>query len=108
MNRLVLRPWESADQILQWIGRCATRRLKRRHSTPEESTAYATIGGAIICAVLGGVAGFALFDSSRNIDAIDGTIFGTMLGLCTGIMFGAFVETVDHTIKDLLKSLGSK
>ena len=108
MNQLTLSPWESIDQILQWVGRCATRQLKTRHSTAEENTAYATIGGAIVCAVLGGVAGFVLSGPSRNLDAIEGAIFGVLLGACIGVMFGAIVETVDHTIKDLLKSLDPK
>jgi cobalamin biosynthesis protein CobD/CbiB len=108
MNRLTLRPWDSIDQILQWIGRCAAWRPKRSNSTAEESTAYAMTGGALVCAVLCGIVGFVLSDSSRNIDAIDGTILGALLGACIGIMFGSFVETVDRMIKDLLKSSDSE
>ncbi len=105
MFRLRLRPWDSVDQALQWIGRGACWLLRLRHSTKEGGAADAMIGGAIVYAVLGGVIGFALTGSSRHIGAMDGTIFGAFLGACLGIMFGAFVESVDHTIKDVLKSL---
>lgn len=108
MNRLTLRPWKVLDQLLQWIGRSAAWRLKKKYCTPEESTAYAATGGALVGAVLGGVIAFAFSDSSRNISAIDGTILGILLGGCIGFMFGSFVETVDRVISDLLKSLDSK
>ncbi len=96
------------DQILQWVGRGATWQLKRRHSTAEQRTKDATTGGAIVYAVLGAFAGFAFFHSAPDISAIDATIFGALSGVCTGIIFGATVETVDSAIKDILKSLDSK
>ena len=109
MNLFTLRPWASMDRILQWIGRGAARLLGiKRHSTEEESTADAMTGGALVCTAIGAVAGFFLSYSSRNIDAVDGTILGALLGVCIGITFGSFVETVDDAITNLLGSLGSK
>ena len=99
--------WGIADQSLQWIGRGAAWILLRRHSTRDESTLCAAAGGALICAVFGGVVGFALSDLSRDISVIGGTILGGLLGVCIGFIFGAFVEIIDGTIKDLLRSLNS-
>jgi hypothetical protein len=73
----------------------------------EESAVPAMIGGALVCAVVGGVAGFALWDLSR-IAAIEGAIIGGMLGVCVGVFFGTVVETVDGTINEFLRSLNSK
>ncbi len=108
MNGLTCGCWAIADRSLQWIGRCAAWLLFRRHSTEGERALYAAIGGALVCAVLGGVVGFALSDLSREMGAIDGAILGSSLGVCLGILFGSFVDTVDSTIKDLLRSFNSK
>ena len=108
MGELTFGFWSIADQSLQWIGRGAAWILLRRHSTRDESTLCAAVGGALICAVFGGVVGFALSDSSRDVSAIGGTILGALLGGCIGIIFGTFVEIVDSTIKDLLRSLNAK
>ena len=113
MNRSLLigfsfRPWKCMDQVLQRIGKSAAWPLTRRRSAEEESTVYAATGGALLCLMLGGIAGFALSVSSRNIDPIDGAVLGVLLGMFIGIMFGACVETVDRMISDLLKSLDSK
>jgi len=99
--------WDIADQSLQWIGRSAAWLLLRKHFTREESALCAATGGALVCAVFGGVVGFALSDLSRSIDAIGETILGGMLGVCLGSIFGVSVETVSNTIKELLRSLGS-
>jgi hypothetical protein len=108
MIGLRLEVWDIADQSLQWIGRSAAWLLLRRHFTLDESALCAATGGSLVCALFGGAAGFALSDSSRNIDAIGGTVLGGVLGVCLGFIFGASVETVSSTIKDLLSSLGSK
>jgi len=110
MNRLItqLGFWGFVDEILQWIGSAATWHLKRRHSTEEERTADAATGGALVWLVLGAAVGFAFSHSARNINVIVGTILGALLGACSGVMFGATVEAVDSTIKDLLRSLNSK
>ena len=108
MNGLTLGFWDTADQSLQWIGRSAAWLLLRRHSTRDESALCAATGGALVCAVFGGVVGFTLSDSSRDLGAIGRTILGGLLGVCTGMFFGVFVETVDSTIKDLLRSVSSK
>ena len=108
MNGLTRGFWDIIDQCLQWIGRGTARLLLRRHSTTGEGVLYAVIGGALVCAICGGVVGFALSDSSGDKGVIDGTILGGLLGVCVGIMFGSIVETVDSTIKDLLRSVNSK
>jgi hypothetical protein len=109
MSGLTLGFWEIADQSLQWIGRSAAWHLARRRFTRDESVLCAAAGGALACAVFGGVVGFSLADFSlNNIGAIGGTILGGMLGICIGFIFGASVETVSSTIKNLLMSLDSK
>lgn len=108
MSGLTLSFWGIADQSLQWIGRSAAWHLLRKHFARDECLLCAATGGALVCAVFGGLVGFALSNLSLNIDAIGGTILGSMLGICIGFIFGASVETVSSTIKDLLRSLGSK
>ncbi len=108
MEGLTLGFWCIADQSLQWIGRGAAWILLRRQSTRDECTLCAAAGGALLCAVFGGVIGFALSDPSRDISAIAGTTLGGLLGICIGVVFGAFVEMVDSMIKDTLRSLKSK
>ncbi len=107
MNRLRRGFWDIIDEQLRCIGRGTVWLLLRRHSITDEGGFYTAIGGALVCAVCGGVAGFALSDSAQDMDAIVGTILGSLLGLCMGILFGSIVETVDSTIKDLLRSLNS-
>ena len=108
MNGLTRGLWDIIDQCVQSNGRGTARLLLRRHSTTGEGVLYAVIGGALVCAICGGVVGFALSDSSGDKGVIDGTILGGLLGVCVGIMFGSIVETVDSTIKDLLRSVNSK
>lgn len=100
--------WDIVDQNLEWIGRSAVRLVSRRRSTTDASTLDAAIGGALVCAAFGGVVGFALSGSSREIGAIGGAMLGGLLGVCIGILFGSFAETAASTIKDLLRSLNSK
>jgi len=97
--------WGAVDGSLQWIGKGAAWLLTRRSGSAEEN---AVIGGALVCAVFGGVTGFALSDFSRSMALTLGAVIGGLLGACMGIFFGSFVETVDHTIKDVLSSLNSK
>lgn len=108
MNGLSCGCWAIADQSLQWIGRGAAWLLLKRPSTEGRRAVDAAIGGALACAVFGGVVGFTLSDLSRGIGAVDGAILGSSLGVCLGISFGAFVESVDSAIKDLLRSFDSK
>jgi hypothetical protein len=108
MIGLTLGFWEIADQILQWIGRSAAWLLLRKHFTRDENALCAATGGALVCAVFGGVVGFALSDLSRDMGAIGGAILGGLLGLCFGFIFGVSVEALSSTMKDLLRSLGSK
>jgi hypothetical protein len=108
MIGLTLGFWEIADQCLQWIGRSAAWLLLRKHFTRDESALCAATGGALICAVYGGVVGFALSDLSREMNAIGGAILGGLLGACLGITVGVSVEALSSTMRDLLRSLGSK
>jgi hypothetical protein len=108
VEALTLGSWAIADRSFQFIGRGAVWLLFRRHSPKDESALYAAAGGALICAVFGGVVGFALSNLSRDISVVEGTILGGLLGVCIGFSFGAFVESIDSTIKDLLGYLNSK
>lgn len=108
MNRSARGFWGIFDRNLQWIGRGTARLLLRKHSTTDEGPLDAAIGGALVCAVFGGICGFALSDHSKNITAIDGTILGCLLGLCMGISLGSLVETIHSLIEDLLRSLNPK
>ena len=105
MNGLTCGCWAIADRSLQWIGKKAAWPLVRRHPADDESALYAAIGGALICALIGGAVGFGLSDRARD---IGGAMLGSSLGVCLGILFGSFVETVDSTIKDLLRSFNPK
>jgi hypothetical protein len=108
MGELTFGFWSIADQGLQWIGRGAAWILLRSHPTRDESTLCAVAGGALICAMFGGVTGFSLSDLSRGVSVIGGTILGGLLGVCIGLIFGALVEVIDSEIKGLLRSLNSK
>lgn len=108
MNEFVPGLWDIADRSLQWIGRGATGVLRKRPSKGDESATYAVTGGALVCTVLGALVGFTLSNPLHDIGAIGGTILGGSLGVCLGIIFGAFVVTVDSIITDLLRSLNSK
>lgn len=105
MTAFTLGFWGTVDGSLQWVGKCASRLLARRSCSAEEN---AVIGGVLVCAVLGGLTGFALSDFSRDMTVTVGAIIGTLVGACMGVLFGSFVETVDDTIKHVLSSLNSK
>lgn len=105
VNIFTLGLWGTVDQSLQWIGKGAARLLARRSGSAEEN---AIIGGALVCAVFGGVTGFTLSDFSRSTVVSGGAIIGGLLGACSGVLFGSFVVTVDDTIKHVLASLKSK
>ena len=107
MNGLALGFWDIVDQALRSIGRGAAWFLMKKVAREEQSVVSAMVGGALVCAVFGAVAGFALSDLSR-IATMEGAIIGGLLGVCMGVFFGTFVETVDGTINDLLSSLNSK
>jgi hypothetical protein len=108
MKGLTFGVWGLADQSLQWIGRSAAWFLFRRHFPNDEGALSAATGGSLVCTVLGGAAGFALAEISRNVGTIDGTMLGAALGVCVGFIFGASVDTVSSTINDLVRSLGLK
>ena len=108
MNGLTPGIWDIADQSLQWLGRGAICQLLRRQYTTDDCDLYAATGGALVCAAFGGVVGFVFSGPSRDLGAIDGTILGGLLGVCVGMLFGSFVESVDASIKDMLRYLNSK
>jgi hypothetical protein len=99
--------WGIADHSLEWIGKRVIRMLTGRASLTEDA-AYAIIGAALLSGAFGAAVGFALSEVSRNVNTILGTILGSLLGICLGILFGSFVEIVDWSIEDLLRSLNSK
>lgn len=107
MKGLTFGFWDIVDQALRWIGRCTTWFVKRADKG-EEVSADALVGGALVCAVFGGLVGFALSDPRQNLGTAEGVIIGCLLGVCMGVFLGSFVETVDITIKNLLSSLKSK
>lgn len=99
--------WGTVDQSLQYIGKGVTRPFTRGSATAED-VAYAALGGCLICALFGGVAGFALSDLSRSMALLEGAIIGLLLGACVGVFFGSFVEAVDEYIRGLLNSLKAR
>lgn len=107
-GKLTLGFWGLVDLSLRWIGKGASWFLIKKSNRGKENAAYAIVGGALVCAVFGGITGFALSDLSRDIATVDGAILGGMLGACAGIFFGTLVEAVDDKINDLLRSLSSK
>ena len=107
MNRLALGLWDVVDLSFRWIGKSVVWLLTRK-GRDEEGIVYALIGGALVCTVFGGVAGFGLSGHSRNIATLEGAILGSLLGACLGVFFGSFVEAVDDTINDVLRSLNPK
>ena len=107
MSGLTFGFWDILDQTLRWIGKSATGFL-RKPGQEAENVVYATIGGALVCAVYGGVVGFALSDFSRRITTIDGAAIGVLIGACIGVFLGAFVDMVDSKIHDLLRSSNSE
>lgn len=108
MNRLELGLWDLADVSLRWLGKGAIRLLIRKPISDDEGIAYALLGGALVGIVFGGVAGFGLSDHSQRMVTMEGAILGILLGACTGVFFGSFIEAVDETINDVLRSLKPK
>ena len=106
--------WGTVDNSLQFVGKGTARLLTRKSATAED-VAYAALGGSIICALFGAIAGFALSDLSNHtaslpvsVAAAQGAIIGLLLGACVGVFFGSLVEAVDEYIRTLLGSLGLK
>jgi len=100
--------WRLADTTLETIGKGAAWVVTKRVGCSSECIAYAMIGGAVLCAVIFGAAGFALSDHSGAAAAMEDAIFGGVLGACIGIVFGASVYIVESVIEGVLKSLDSK
>jgi len=99
--------WGTLDRSFQYVGR-GTARLLTRRSGAAEDVAYAALGGSLLCAVCGGVVGFALSDLSRSMAVVIGAAIGLLLGACVGVFFGSFAETVDEYIRNVLGSLKLK
>ncbi len=107
MRNLEIGFWSLIHQGLDWIGRGAVWLLSRNASLQEE-IAYPVTGGALVFGVIGAAVGIALSDHPHDINAVEGALLGGPIGVCTGIMVGSIVATVDGLIKDSLKSLNSK
>ena len=107
MNGLTFGFWDIVDQTLGWIGKSASW-FMRKPGQEAENVAYVTIGGALVSAAYGGVAGLALSGLSRRITTIEGATIGVLIGACIGVFLGSFVDMVDCKIHDLLRSLDSK
>lgn len=106
--------WGTVDQSLQRVGRTAAC-VFSRHGRSAEDVACAALGGSLLCAVFGGVAGFGLSDLSRHgadlsrsMAATEGAIVGLLVGACGGVFFGSFVETVDEYIRSVLGTVSRK
>jgi len=106
--------WGIVDHSLQKVGRTAACVISRRGRLAED-VACAAIGGSLLCAVFGAVAGFGLSDLSRHtadlsrsMAATEGAVVGLLVGACVGVFFGSFVETVDEYIRNLLGTLNLK
>ena len=113
--------WGTVDNSLQFVGKGTARLLTRKSATAED-VAYAALGGSIICALFGAIAGFGLSEMSRgaadlstqaasvqgSMAAVEGAIIGLLLGACVGVFFGSLVEAVDEHIRTLLGSPGLK
>ena len=79
--------WGTLDRSFQYVGRGTARLLTRRAGAAED-VAYAALGGSLLCAVCGGVVGFALSDLSRSMAVVIGAAIGLLLGACVGVFFG--------------------
>ena len=99
--------WGIADHTLEWVGKGVIRVLTGGRSLREDA-AYAIIGAALLSGAFGAVLGFSLSSTSENVSTGFGTILGSLLGICLGILFGSFVEIIDWSIEDLIRSLNSK
>lgn len=114
MREMVKGFWGTVDDSLQKIGRAAACAISRRGRSAED-VACAALGGSLLCAVFGGVAGFGLSDLSihaadlsRGLAVTEGAIAGFLVGACVGVFFGSFVETLDEYIRSLLGTLNPK
>ncbi len=108
MNRLTWGIWDVVNQSLQGLGKGTARLLFRSHPITDGTALYAAVGGAIVCAIFGGVAGFELSHPALELGVIAGTMLGGLLGVCMGIFFGSLVVTVDRLIKILLRINNSR
>jgi urea transporter len=96
--------WSTADKFLQRIGRGVVW-LVARNSRRADDVAYAVLGGSLLCAMFGGILGFALSNLSRGMAGFNGALIGVMIGACVGVFFGSFVEAVDEYIRNVLRSI---
>lgn len=99
--------WGTTHWALDLIGRGAARAVHKKSSL-EDDEAYSMTGGAAVGGIYGAIFGFLLSLQPRDINAVAGAALGCLLGICTGIMFGAIVQVVDDWIQNLLKSVDPK
>jgi hypothetical protein len=99
--------WGTTCWALDWIGRGAALICPAKISSTEEEP-YAMTGGAIVGAIFGVALGFILSDESHVMSNLAAATLGGLIGVCTGIAFGATVQIVDDFINAWLNSLNSR
>jgi hypothetical protein len=100
--------WGTTHWALDLVGRGTVWALIRNSSQCDDS-AYAIAGGALTGGSFGAVVGFLLSVPAHDLtNTIVAATLGCLLGVCTGISFGALVEIVDTWIKDIFNSLNSQ
>jgi hypothetical protein len=107
MKKRLVGFWGTAHWSLDLVGRSASWFFPTK-SLSSENDAYSVIGGAVVGAIFGGSLGFAWSEEGRAMTNLAGAAIGGLLGICTGVMFGAIVQTIDDAIDDWLNSLNSK
>jgi hypothetical protein len=104
--------WGVTHWTLDTIGRATgyilPGKTSRQEDEPREDEARAMTGGAVLGAIFGAAFGFMLSDESRDINTIAGASLGVLLGACSGIIYGAVVQIMDHSINALLNSWNRK
>jgi hypothetical protein len=107
MKKLSVGVWGTTHWSLDLIGKGAARFFSIKTFSNENDT-YSVIGGAVVGAIFGALLGFALSDESRAMTIPVGTVIGGLVGVCTGMMFGGIVLTVDDVIDEWLNRMNSK
>lgn len=95
--------WGTTHWALDLIGRSMARVLPGKTSIREDEV-YSMMGGAAVSGIFGSAFGLLLAYQSHDVNAIGAATLGFLLGVCTGVTFGAIVQVVDESINDLLNS----
>ena len=108
MNRKTVGLWDVVDLGLRGVGKGVAWVAMRKAGGEAEQEGYALLGGAVLFTVFGGLVGFGLANHTRDLFMAEGAIIGGLLGACSGVFFGSFVEAIDGTINHVLRSLDPK